>query len=312
MDGSDKTFVPPVQPSSPLVVLDSGLGGLTVVRAMRRLLPAEVILYFGDTARLPYGAKTAATVTGFVRQIIDYLLVYQPKHVVIACNTATALCLDVMRSEFRGLSISGVIKPGARAAVASVSGRSTPRIGVIGTEATVRSGAYEQAIARRCRWARVVARSTPLLAPMVEEGRQPSDPLVQLALEQYLAPVRAGGLDALVLGCTHYPVYRQLIQHMLGAATAVIDSAGQCAQDVRRRLLRRGLLRCGGRGSLQCFVTDDPARFARLAYCFLGMTVPPPRCVPPDELPQPAVAVRVGRRSVLEQTGLQCQTIAAG
>src|SRR5436190_17314547 len=164
---------------SPIVVLDSGLGGLTVVRAIRRVLPAEEIVYFGDTARLPYGSKSAATVTQFVRQIITYLYPLEPKHVVIACNTATALSMPTLRAQFPELCISGVIEPGARAAALAAGQRPRPVIGIIGTEATIRSRAYERAIVRRRQMARVIGLATPLLVPIIEDGRTVDDPLVQ-------------------------------------------------------------------------------------------------------------------------------------
>src|SRR5438105_2026569 len=174
---------------SPIVVLDSGLGGLTVVRALRQVLPHEDIVYFGDTARLPYGSKSAATVTTFVRQIITFLRPHRPKHVIIACNTATALALPELRAEFTDLSISGVIEAGARAAIEACGAKERPRIGVIATEATVRSKAYERAIHRRRHYARVLLRPTPLLVPIIEEGRDARDPVVRLVLEQYLQPL---------------------------------------------------------------------------------------------------------------------------
>src|SRR6266513_6559536 len=181
--------------TSPIVVLDSGLGGLTVVRALRHVLPAETIIYFGDTARVPYGSKSAATVTNFVRQIISYLYPHDAKHIVIACNTATALSMPVLRQEFPELSISGVIEPGARAAIEAAGNRPRPIIGIIGTEATIRSKAYEQAIVRRRQLARVISQPTPLLAPIIEDGRDADDPLVKLALRQYLAPLLAKGIE---------------------------------------------------------------------------------------------------------------------
>lgn len=276
--------------SSPIVVIDSGLGGLTVVRALRAALPAEHIIYFGDTARVPYGSKTAGTVTMFVRQIIHYLRAFEPKHVVIACNTATALSLQAVRKEFGDLSISGVIEPGARAAVGAAGGKASPLIGIIATEATIRSRAYENAIARRRTMARVLTRATPLLVPLIEEGRDQEDPVVRLALRQYLLPMHKEQIDVLVLGCTHYPIYRSLIGRMLGPQVAVIDSADQCAQDVCRRLGNASRLRRSAiGGGLRCFVTDDAARFARLAERFLGQDVEPPAWVSPEDLRETVV-----------------------
>jgi glutamate racemase len=281
--------------SSPIVVLDSGLGGLTVARAIREVMPMEDIVYFGDTARLPYGSKGAETVTTFVRQIITYLRPLNPKHVVIACNTATALALPAIRKAFPDLSISGVIEPGSRAAVMAAGPRPVPVIGILATEATVRSRAYSHAIHRKRHHARIVQQASPLLVPIIEEGRNLEDPLVKLALKQYLQPMVDHRMSVLVLGCTHYPVLRPLIERMLGSQIPVIDSARLCAEDVTRRLTAQGLLRgsLSGTGSsdsmsivgaFRCLVTDDPDRFARLAPRFLGGPIAPPTWVSPDDL----------------------------
>lgn len=272
--------------SSPIAIIDSGLGGLTVARAVRRAMPAESILYFGDTARLPYGNKTAETVTRFVSQIIEYLRRFDPKHVIIACNTATALAMPAVREQFPDLPISGVIDPGAKAAVIAAGRKVTPVIGVIATEATVKSKAYERAVHSRRRHARLLVKSTPLLVPIIEEGRRGDDPIVKLALQQYLEPLLRNGLDVLVLGCTHYPILKSAIKEHVGPAVAVIDSAEQCADDVARRLAEVNLIRGeeDGSGEFQCFVTDDPTRFAKLASRFMGMPIDPPNWVQADEL----------------------------
>lgn len=283
-----------MSPSSPIVVLDSGLGGLTVVRALRATLPREDILYFGDTARLPYGSKTAATVTTFVRQIIQYLLPRNPKHVLIACNTATALALPSIRSEFPNLPVSGVIEPGAKAAVVAAGAKPIPVIGVIATEATIRSRAYERAIHRRRSHVRLLLRPTPLLVPIIEEGRRDGDPVAALAIRQYLEPMLRNHMDVLVLGCTHYPVLKDLIARTAGSGIKVIDSAEQCAQDVAHRLRGRGMLRppvaadesSGDIGALHTFVTDDPTRFKKLASRLLGVDIEMPTWVQPDDLYQ--------------------------
>lgn len=288
---------PMASPSSPIVVLDSGLGGLTVVKALRAAMPAEDIVYFGDTARLPYGAKSPATVTGFVTQIVSYVrdvIVPPPqsiKHVVIACNTATALALPAVRAAFPGLAISGVLEPGAKAAVVAAGAKTHPVIGLIATEATVRSKAYSHAVHRRRQHARLLQQPTPLLVPLIEEGRGPDDPVVRLALKQYLQPLVNHKMDVLVLGCTHYPIYKDLIERMVGQRVRVIDSADRCAQDVARRLRAAGAVGAAAEdsgptrtGSLRCFVTDDPGRFARLAPKFLGFAIEQPTWVAPENL----------------------------
>ena len=279
--------------SSPIIVLDSGLGGLTVAKAIRRAMPREDVLYFGDTARLPYGSKTADTVSTYVKQIVAYLRPYDPKHVVLACNTATALAMPALRTTFPDLSISGVIEPGAKAAVIAAGARPVPTIAVIATEATIRSRAYDRAIHRRRHHARLLLKATPLLVPIIEEGRGGDDPLVRLALKQYLTPLVTGHKpDVLVLGCTHYPILKDVIRRMLGPSVSVIDSAEQCADDVARRLRAAGSLRpepispesAGAVGDLRCFVTDDPQRFGKLASRFLGFEIAEPTWVSPDEL----------------------------
>jgi glutamate racemase len=287
---------------SPIVVLDSGLGGLTVVHALHAALPQERIVYFGDTARLPYGTKTPATVTSFVRQIINYLLPFDPKHVVIACNTASALALESLRPQFPELPLTGVVEPGARAAVLALKPGPAGKIAVIATEATIRSGAYLSAITRHRPGTQVLARATPLLVPIIEEGRTLDDPLVRLCLQQYLDPILENQPGALVLGCTHYPILRPLICEMAGEKVCVIDSAAQCAQDVREHLLEQDLLREAGFDLLEsirptgmpaldadcswlrCYVTDNSPRFAMLASRFLGIQVQPPELVSPDAL----------------------------
>jgi glutamate racemase len=273
-------------PHSPILILDSGLGGLTVARAIRRLMPQEDLIYFGDTARVPYGLKSQQTVTSFVRQIIAYARPMRPKHVVIACNTATALAMGAMKRDFPKMPISGVIEPGARAAVEACGAKHFPVIGVLATEATIRSGAYERAIVRRRSQARMLLQPAPLLVPIVEDGRAEDDPLVRLALKQYLRPLVKRGMDVLVLGCTHYPVYKSLIQRMVGDGIAVIDSAERCAQDVRRRLAMRGQLREPAEtpGRIRCFVTDDSPRFEAVASRFLGERLEGPVRVAPEEL----------------------------
>ena len=292
--------------SSPIIVLDSGLGGLTVARAIRSLMPAEDLIYFGDTARVPYGSKSASTVTGFLRQILAYLQPYEAKHIVVACNTATALALPNLRAEFPNLSISGVIEPGARAAVEAAGDRKRPIIGIIGTEATIKSKAYEHAVLRRRQYALLYCRPTPLLVPLIEEGRSLDDPVVKLTMQGYLLPLIDRRINVLVLGCTHYPVYKGLIAQVCGADTLVIDSADKCAEDVRRRLRTAGRLRVSPSnginsavGTFKAFVTDDPVRFASLASRFLGLKIAEPTFVPLDDLHETATVVPMTLKSAV-------------
>jgi glutamate racemase len=219
--------------------------------------------------------------------------------VVIACNTATALALQSARHAFPDLPITGVIESGAKAAVVAAGSKWIPTIAVLATEATVKSKAYERAIHRRRHHARLLMRPAPLLAPIIEEGRTVNDPLVRIALQQYLEPLIRNHMDVLVLGCTHYPIYRDLFQEMTGKVVPVIDSAHQCAEDVARRLTASGMLhQKASQGNLRCFVTDDPERFRLLAPRFLGTAIDEPVWIHPELLYEPAESLRPIRFSV--------------
>jgi glutamate racemase len=202
-----------------------------------------------------------------------------------------------VREEFPSLCISGVIEPGAKAAARAAGSRQFPTIGVIATEATVRSRAYEHAIARRRHHARVYCAPAPLLVPIIEEGRKLDDPLARLAVEQYLKPLLERGINVLVLGCTHYPALKGLIMDVAGPKVEVIDSAQQCAEDVTHRLQASGLLRGDkrGAGALRCYVTDDSPRFAMLASRFVGAEVGTPTWVATEDLYEAAFP-RAARR----------------
>ncbi|MEI8195012.1 MAG: glutamate racemase [Phycisphaerae bacterium] len=276
--------------SLPIAVFDSGLGGLTVVRALRALLPAETIAYFGDTARLPYGTKSAATVHRFTRQCLGFLmkLTPAPKLLVVACNTASALALEQLKGEFP-VPVIGVLEPGATAAVELAGGgHSLRQIGLIATEATIASGAYPAAVARLDGQIHVVSRACPLLVPLIEEGREPDDPIVRLVLEEYLQPFKQLQVAALILGCTHYPILAPAIAKVLGAAgggATLVDSAQQTALVVQRQLATMAALNAGGTpGKLTCYVTDQGQRFERLAGRFLGQPVSQPVWVTPEML----------------------------
>jgi len=253
----------------PIGVFDSGIGGLTVVSALRALLPDESIFYLGDTARVPYGGKSAATVQRYSLEIALMLLAENAKTVVVACNTASALALPKLE-EALSVTVTGVILPGAGAAVAQTK---TGHIGVIGTRATINSGAYERALQSLNSKVRVTARACPLLVPLIEEGWI-ENAITDQIIMQYLAPLLTDGIDTLVLGCTHYPLLRNAIARLLGDKIALVDSAQKCALAVRDLLLRENLCAPpGSAGNLQVALTDPPDAFLRVAKEALHLDV---------------------------------------
>lgn len=259
----------PASASQPIGVFDSGIGGLTVVSALRSLLPNESIFYLGDTARVPYGGKSAATVQRYSLEIASMLLGENAKTVVVACNTASALALPKLE-ETLPVTVTGVILPGARAAVAQTR---TGHIGVIGTRATIKSGAYERALQSLNPDVRVTARACPLLVPLIEEGWLES-PITDEIIMQYLAPLLTDGIDTLVLGCTHYPLLRPAFARLLGEKIALVDSAENCAMAVRDLLQHENLgVRETRSGSLQVALTDPPDAFLRVAREALQLDV---------------------------------------
>lgn len=268
-----------------LGVFDSGIGGLTVVRHLKRLLPSWSIVYFGDTARVPYGAKSDATVRRFAGEAARFLTQFDVGHLVVACNTVSAVALRSLTREFHGLPIDGVIEPGAEAAVKATR---NGRIGVIGTRATVSSKAYEHAIkaaARQAgRRARVYSQACPLLVPLAEEGMA-NTKAAREALREYLAPLRRRRIDTLILGCTHYPPFKTAIRAILGPRVILIDSGEATARRLARSLRRNGNPRPRGRGSLRCYVSDIPRQFEAIARRFLGHRMGRVWLVPQDDLP---------------------------
>lgn len=253
--------------SRPIGVFDSGIGGLTVVHEIMRQLPHERVVYVGDTARVPYGPKSPDTVRRYARQITKFLLEQDVKAVVIACNTATAHALDDLRSELE-VPVVGVIEPGARAAVAASNGG---HIGVIGTAGTIRSRAYERAILALDPDAHISVRACPLFVPLVEEGWT-DHPVTQQVAREYLAPLCAEGISALVLGCTHYPLLKQVLSRALGSRVSLIDSAAETAAEVGRVLKRFGLEapESDAAPEHRFVASDDPKQFLELGQRFLG------------------------------------------
>jgi glutamate racemase len=259
----------PASASQPIGVFDSGIGGLTVVSALRSLLPNESIFYLGDTARVPYGGKSAATVQRYSLEIASMLLGENAKTVVVACNTASALALPKLE-ETLPVTVTGVILPGARAAIAQTR---TGHVGVIGTRATIKSGAYERALRSLNPDVRVTARACPLLVPLIEEGWLESA-ITDEIIRQYLAPLLMDGIDTLVLGCTHYPLLRNAIARVVGDKIALVDSAQNCALAVRYLLERENLSAPQSNAAkLQVALTDPPDAFLRVAREALQLEV---------------------------------------
>lgn len=257
----------------PIGVFDSGVGGLTVVRQLHRLMPREDIVYLGDTARVPYGTKSPATVVRFACEDAAFLIQQNVKAIVVACNTASAWALPALERQF-SVPVFGVIIPGARSALEKSKSQ---RIGVIGTNTTIRSQAYSKAILSRCDTAEVYARACPLLVPLVEEGWTDHDVATRV-LREYLAPLLKKRIDTLVLGCTHYPLLKPTIRKVTRASVRLVDSAEACAEFVQERLQATDLLSRGRRrtGIIQPFVTDETERFGELARRFLGFPTEAP------------------------------------
>ncbi|GAB4246269.1 MAG: glutamate racemase [Candidatus Methylacidiphilales bacterium] len=246
-------------------VFDSGVGGLTVVRELRRQLPDEAIVYLGDTARVPYGNKSAETVVRFSLEDARFLESRAVKAIVIACNTASAHALGALR-EACPVPVFGVIEPGVEAALReSIGGR----IGIIGTMGTIASGAYQEALQRARPDALILAEPTPLLVPLVEEAWL-NHAATRLILEEYLAPFLAAGIDTLVLACTHYPLLREAIGAVVGPGVRLVDSASACAGQLAAALAAGQLVPGQGPGRIELFLTDLPRGFSSLAGRFLG------------------------------------------
>ena len=271
--------------TAPIGVFDSGLGGLTVVRALGEALPAEDIVYLGDTARVPYGTRSASTVVRYARGCARLLVEREIKLLVVACNTVSAVALDVLRDEL-DLPVVGVVAPGARAAVAAAEAwhvarearRPDIKIGVLGTAGTIGSGAYPRAVAATGTRFAVLSRAAPLLVPLVEEGWLDGD-VPRLAVERYLAPLIDEGSRVVVLGCTHYPLLMHVIEdvrrRLCDEHVEVVDSAHAAAQSVAELLGQRSLLRAGtDAGRLSLLATDVPDSFRTVVRRFLDGTLP--------------------------------------
>jgi len=256
--------------SSPIGVFDSGIGGLTVVAALRRTLPSEKILYVGDTARVPYGGKSPETVTRYSKEIADVLVSEGAKMVVVACNTASALAVPSLSLSYP-VPLVGVIEPGAAAAVLATR---NGRIGVIGTKATVTSDAYGKAIRALNPEIIVTAVACPLLVPLIEEGLF-EDEITRTMVRRYLEPLLRAGIDTLVLGCTHYPLLKRVIARICGKQVTLVDSAENCALAVRALLAPSGQGEGtpDGTSRLDVLLTDSSEGFLRIAEKSLDLTI---------------------------------------
>jgi glutamate racemase len=257
----------------PIGIFDSGVGGLTVLKALRARLPGEDFLYLGDTARLPYGTKGPDTVSRYAVQAAGHLVQRGIKLLVVACNTASAVAMPALSAGFAPLPVIGVVEPAAASAAAiSRSGH----IAVLATESTVRGGAYERAILSRRADAHVFSQPCSLFVALAEEGWV-QGPLVESVVKEYLTPLRQEkkleGLDTLVLGCTHFPLLKDAIARVAGSEVKLVDSGETVAETVERNL--GGKRRAGRKGTVRYLATDGPERFARVGSFFLGETLTP-------------------------------------
>jgi len=273
--------------SRPIGVFDSGLGGLTVLRALHDRLPCEDMVYFGDTARVPYGTKGEKTVAAFARQDAGLLVEQGVKMVVVACNTASAFALDHLRRVLP-VPVLGVIEPGVDTALRSTTNGA---VGVIGTSGTIRSGRYQAGLARELEAARIVVQECPLFVPLVEEGMA-GHPVTAMVAREYLAPLSEAGVDTLILGCTHYPLLKDDISRTMGAGVALVDSAEALAEAAEQKLAALSLRRRDSdqaqlhdrQGELSFLLSDIPWKFAEIGARFLGREITDVRNVELAEL----------------------------
>lgn len=258
--------------TAPIGVFDSGVGGLTVAREISRQLPEENIVYFGDTARVPYGSKSQNTIIRFSEQIIRFLKTKNVKAIVIACNTASALALDAVKDEF-DIPILGVVIPGARAAVEATQ---NGKVGIVGTEATVQSGMYTKVIQGMNPEITVIEKACPLFVPLVEEGFK-EHAVTQEIIEYYLESMKNTDIDAMILGCTHYPLLRSKIRNYLGEKIQIVNPAYETAMDLKRLLEAQGMANDGKSGlhsNYSFYVSDAAEKFRRFANTVMPFDVP--------------------------------------
>ena len=255
----------------PIGVFDSGLGGLTAMATLMRRLPGEDICYLGDTGRVPYGGRSRAMIETYARQDIAFLLGLDVKAVVVACGTVSAVALEQIRAE-NNVPTYGVLEPTVEVALTRTK---TGNIGIIGTEATISSGAYERLLRAARPDVALTSVACPLFVPLVENGRvHPGDVVIETVAAEYLAPIRDAGVDTLILGCTHYPLLEDIIARFLGSDVTLISSGWAVAERVARDLTEQGLLSAEDTGGAhRYFVTDRVAGFEKLASRFLQQDV---------------------------------------
>ena len=257
----------------PIGVFDSGLGGLTVVRELLDLLPNERIIYLGDTGRVPYGSRSRATILKYARQDIDFLTTFDIKAIMVACGTVSTTVLDLVQSEY-DLPILGVAEAASKAAAKATRNH---KIGLIGTQASIRSGTYERIIRKENPLAQIYSVPCPLFVPLVENGHySKGDPLVELTAQEYLTELKNIGIDTLILGCTHYPLLSDAISAFLGPEVTLISTGAQGALHLKQKLTEHHALaseRPGHAADCYYYVTDSTDHFSRLATIFLGRAV---------------------------------------
>jgi glutamate racemase len=255
--------------NDPIGVFDSGLGGLTVVKELMHELPNERIVYFGDTARVPYGTKSRETIIRYSKEIVGALLKRKVKMVVVACNTASSLALEVLKEEYK-FPIIGVIDPGARKAAGSTKNK---KVGIIATNSTVKSGKYAKRLKDFKKGLSILSQPCPLFVPLVEEGWTENDITIKIA-EEYLGDFKSAKVDTLILGCTHYPLLKKVIGYVMGPKVTLIDSAKEVALEVKNVLIEQGLLRTTLKPAHHLYlVSDEPDIFKYRAVKFLGRSV---------------------------------------
>jgi glutamate racemase len=276
MANRESSFVNRSSRNRPIGVFDSGLGGLTVVKALKKVLPYEEIVYLGDTARLPYGTKSAEAIQRFSIQDIEFLIGRNVKLVIVACHSASSVALDELLKRYP-LPILGVIDPGARAAVDATRNN---RIGVIGTNLTIGSGSYERAIRHYRRDVEIIAKATPLFVPLAEEGWLTNDVAFRAA-NAYLQPFKTERIDTLLLGCTHYPLLKKVIARVLGKRITLVDSSEETARSARALLEQQGLIRRPRKSEIRhpkadmvrFYLSDLTPNFREVCGRFLGAPV---------------------------------------